>query len=410
MEKGEFTLISTDTASIIKQTVPLLEKHGETITNRFYHSMFTNHPELLNVFNITHQKQKTQPRALARTLLAAAANIDQLHLLAPAVERIAHKHRSIGVVPEQYAIVGKHLLQAIEEVLGPLASKEVMEAWEETYWKIADIFIQEEEKLYQEAENQIGGWRGFRPFVVERVEEESEIIRSFYLKPLDQKPIVSFLPGQYVSIKAQIPGEKVTHIRQYSLSDSPLRDYYRISVKREDARGDFPPGVVSNYLHGSIKEGSVIELSAPAGHFTLDLEKSTPVVFICGGVGFTPLMSMLNTLVELKSKRSITWIHAAINGRVHSMGEHVRQLAEKNDGLRAYVCYENPTEEDRQNGNFDFEGRIEKEWLKPLIPQDSDIYFCGPVPFMKHIQDSLWEFGVSKERMHYEFFGSDIGL
>lgn len=106
MEKGEFTLISTDTASIIKQTVPLLEKHGETITNRFYHSMFTNHPELLNVFNITHQKQKTQPRALARTLLAAAANIDQLHLLAPAVERIAHKHRSIGVVPEQYAIVG----------------------------------------------------------------------------------------------------------------------------------------------------------------------------------------------------------------------------------------------------------------------------------------------------------------
>lgn len=399
-----------ETISIVKQTVPVLREHGETITNHFYRRMFTKHPELLNLFNNTHQKQKTQPRALANTILAAAANIDTLDRLGPVVDRIAHKHCSVGVLADQYKIVGENLLAAIQEVLNLDANDKVIKAWEETYWKIADIFINYEEQLYQESENKVGGWRGFRSFVVDRIEDESEIIRSFYLKPVDNQPIAAFLPGQYISIKADIPGEKVTHIRQYSLSDSPLRNYYRISVKRQEGVDEFPKGIVSNYLHDSIKPGSVVELSAPYGDFTLDLEKSTPVVLIGAGVGYTPLMSMLNTLIDLKSKRSITWIHAVQNGRVHAMREHVLELAKKSDKLNTVFCYSDPTEEDRQNNRFDHEGFVEKEWLKPLISEDADIYFCGPTPFMRHIRDTLLEFGVSKERIHYEFFGSDIGL
>lgn len=403
-------MTQNETISIIKQTVPVLKEYGETITNHFYRRMFTKHPELLNLFNNTHQKQKTQPRALANTILAAAQNIDTLDRLGPVVNKIAHKHCSVGVLAEHYKIVGENLLVAIQEVLNLEADDKIIRAWEETYWKIADIFINYEEQLYQESENKVGGWRGFRSFVVDRIEDESEIIRSFYLKPVDNQPVAAFLPGQYISIKADIPGEKITHIRQYSLSDSPLRNYYRITVKRQEGVDQFPPGIVSNYLHDSIKTGSILELSAPYGDFTLDLEKSTPIVFIAGGVGFTPLMSMLNTLADIKSKRSITWIHGVRNGRVHAMKQHVVKLAQKMDNLNTVFCYGEPTEEDRQKESFDYEGYIEKEWLQPLIPENADIYFCGPTPFMRHIQNILLELGISKERMHYEFFNSDIGL
>jgi nitric oxide dioxygenase len=399
------------TIEIIKQTAPVLREYTETITTVFYSNMLNAHPELLNIFNITHQKVKRQQRALADTLIAAAEHIDKLEAITPAVLRIAHKHVSIGIVPEQYSIVGKHLLGAIKEVLGDAATPEILDAWAEAYQFLADIFIRVEAGLYDEAANKPGGWRGYRPFVVTRKVPESEIITSFYLKPADGGPISSYRPGQYISLKANIPSENITHIRQYSLSDAPGKDYYRISVKREDAREDLPAGIVSSWLHNQVKEGDILEISPPTGDFFLDEEKDTPVVLISGGVGLTPLVSMLNTLTEKGSKRDITYIHAAINGRVHAMKDHLRRVADTYDHVRYFVCYEKPSEEDRQAQNFDKEGFIDRTWLEEIIThKDADFYFCGPVPFMKTVKSALKEMGISDERIHYEFFGSAMSI
>lgn len=389
---------------IIKSTVPVLEKHGETITTRFYQLMFGNHPELLNIFNHANQKQGRQQKALAGTVYAAAMYIDNLEAILPVVKQIAHKHRSLGIKPEHYPIVGKHLLLAIKDVLKEAATDEIMNAWSEAYNLIADAFISVEAEMYDEAATQKGGWDGFRQFVVDRKVAESDVITSFYLKPRDQKAIANFIPGQYISLKLDVNDEKYTHIRQYSLSDSPGKDYYRISVKREESPTN-PDGVVSTYLHDSVKEGDILPVSAPAGDFVLDTKEDSPVVLLSGGVGLTPMLSMLKTVVDVQPQRKVTFIHAAQNGNVHALRDEVEALSSLKQ-VQSYFFYDSPTEEDRQNNRFDVEGYITKEWLeKNITLQDADFYFCGPVPFMKAINRSLKDLGVKENKIHFEFFG-----
>jgi nitric oxide dioxygenase len=400
------TMLSEKTIEIIKSTVPVLEKYGEQITKHFYQTMFANHPELLNIFNHVNQKEGKQQKALAASVYAAAQHIDNLEAILPVVKRIAHKHRSLGIKPEHYPIVGKYLLMAIKDVLGDAATDEIIEAWKEAYGVIADVFIQVEAEMYKETEEAEGGWKDFCKFVVAKKVKESDVITSFYLTPEDGGAISEFLPGQYVSVKLNIPGEEYTHIRQYSLSDAPGKDYYRISVKREAATEQKPAGIVSNYLHDHIQEGDILELSAPAGDFTLTMTDDTPVVLISGGVGITPMLSMLNTLAERQAERKVTFIHAAINGKVHAFHEHVSKLAKENKNISYYVCYQSPSEEDRQKQHFAKEGFIDLEWVQSIVKdKNADFYFCGPVPFMKTVYHALKEWGVPEERIHFEFFG-----
>ncbi|PLS07264.1 NO-inducible flavohemoprotein [Neobacillus cucumis] len=397
-------MLDQKTIEIIKSTVPVLEKHGETITTTFYKLMFGNHPELLNIFNHANQKQGRQQKALAGTVYAAAMYIDNLEAILPVVKQIAHKHRSLGIKPEHYPIVGKHLLMAIKEVLGDAATDEIIDAWAQAYNVIADAFISVEAEMYDEATSQQGGWSGFRNFVVDRKVVESDVITSFYLKPEDQRDIASFNPGQYISIKLEIAGEKFTHIRQYSLSDAPGKEYYRISVKKESGTAN-PDGMVSNYLHDHVNEGDILKVSAPAGDFILDTNKTTPVVLLSGGVGLTPMMSMLKTVVEVQPERKVTFVHAASNSNVHALRSEVEELTAL-DYVNSYVFYDSPTEEDRLNKRFDVEGYITREWLKDHVSfEESEFYFCGPVPFMKSINRSLKELGVNESRIHFEFFG-----
>lgn len=399
-------MLSEQTIRIIKSTVPVLEVHGTAITKRFYQMLFTNHPELLNVFNHVNQKQGKQPTALANAVYAAAANIDQLENILPAVKQIAHKHRSLGITAEQYPIVGQNLLAAIKDVLGDAATDEIIQAWSEAYGVIAQVFIDVEAEMYQAAELAEGGWAGFRPFTVARKVKESEVITSFYLVPQDRKAISAFLPGQYVTVKVNIAGEEYTHLRQYSLSDKPGQSFYRISVKREEGDEHKPGGKVSQYLHNSINEGDVLELTAPAGDFTLDVEDDRPALLISGGVGLTPLVSMLNTLVEQSPERKVYFIHAARNSQVHAMKQAITELAKQHSQLSVHWCYSEPSSEDRMQQCYDKEGFITAEWLKEIVPdQSAAYYFCGPVPFMKQINQALQSLGVSQNNIHYEFFG-----
>lgn len=399
-------MLSEQTIQIIKSTVPVLEVHGTAITKHFYQRMFSNHPELLNVFNHANQKQGRQQQALANAVLAAAQHIDRLEAILPAVKQIAHKHRSLGIKPEQYPIVGEHLLAAIKEVLGDAATDDILGAWAEAYGVIADVFISVEAEMYAEAEQQAGGWADFRAFKVIRKAEESDVITSFYLAPADGGSIAGFEPGQYISVKISIPGEEYTHIRQYSLSDAPGKPYYRISVKREDAGSDRPAGKVSVFLHEQVQEGDTLLVSAPAGDFVLDRGDSRPVVLLSGGVGLTPLMSMLNTLIETNPERQVTFIHAAQNGRVQAMQEHLAEVGAKHPQVSVHTCYDRPTEEDRAAKRHTKEGYIDLPWLQSVVPtKDASFYFCGPVPFMRLVNALLTEWGVPEKDIHYEFFG-----
>ncbi|GLB61237.1 NO-inducible flavohemoprotein [Cytobacillus sp. NCCP-133] len=403
-------MLDTKTIEIIKSTVPVLEKHGEDITRTFYKLMFTNHPELLNIFNHANQKQGRQQKALANSVYAAAKYIDNLEVILPVVTQIAHKHRSLGIKPEHYPIVGEHLILAIKEVLKEAATEEIIEAWTKAYGVIADAFIGLEKNLYEEAAQKQGGWNDFRTFTVAKKIKESEVITSFYFSPIDGGEIASYLPGQYISVKVNIPGEEYTHIRQYSLSDSPEKSYYRISVKKEEGTDIKPEGKVSNYIHNNLNEGDQIEISAPAGEFVLE-QTDKPVVLLSGGVGITPMLSMLHHLDASEISSETTFIHAALNGNVHAFADEVKEIEENNPLVKAYFCYDKPTDKDRKEKVFHKEGYVTSDWLQTIVSnKESQVYMCGPVPFMQAMYEALLEAGFKKENIRYEFFGPSLEL
>jgi nitric oxide dioxygenase len=408
---GEVTLHPA-TIRTVKATAPILRERGVEITRRMYERLFRNE-EIKNLFNQSHHGEEgTQPRALAGAVHAYADHIDHLEELGPMVERIAQKHVALNIAPEHYPYVGEALLGALGDVLGQAATEEVVAAWTEAYQFLADLLIRREAELYDEARAQPGGWVGWREFVVDRVVPESEVITSFYLRPEDGGQLMAFRPGQYLTLRPELPGHGHL-VRNYSVSCAPGRDYYRISVKREDAPEDqpyAPPGMVSTYLHREVAPGATLPVSAPAGDFFLDGSGNgageRPVVLLSGGVGLTPLMSMLDTLVDRGATRDIWYVHAALSGRHHAFREHLREVSAQHPNVRSYAFYEFPTVDDQVGSDYDRPGRITMDWLRHTVPiQEADFYFCGPRGFMRMLAIGLRALDVPEERIHFEFFG-----
>jgi nitric oxide dioxygenase len=401
-------MISKRTIQIVKDTAPVVAIHAEAITRRFYHLMFTGDPITKAYFNPAHQQLGDQQRALAGAICAYAANIDNLAVLGPAVELIAQKHCSLGILPEHYPIVGKHLLVAIKDVLGDVASDEVIAAWGEAYGQLAQIFIDREAEIYSEQSALAGGWNGYRRFIVDRKIPESEIITSFYLRPEDGGPLPAFRPGQYITVRID-PAKLSTPPRNYSLSDRPGLDYFRISVKREPGMSiGAPGGLVSTYLHNRVNLGDVVAIGPPCGEFTLNMEQvdSRPIVLISGGVGITPLMSMLKSLAYHGVTVPIRFIHAARNSRHHAFGNEVRCLAAEYPNIQTHFCYDAPLPDDRRRNRCDSTGFLNEELLGALLPTiESKFFLCGPKPFMLGVLECLNALNVSGSSIHFEFFG-----
>ncbi|GGA77116.1 NO-inducible flavohemoprotein [Ornithinibacillus halotolerans] len=394
--------LDQETIEIVKSTVPVLEKHGTNITKRFYQIMFENYPELKNIFNLTNQRKGDQPKALANAVYAAAKYIDNLETILPVVKQIAQKHRSLNIKPEHYPIVGENLLLAIKDVLGDAATDEIITAWEKAYGVIADVFISVEKEMYDEVKASPGGWVDFRDFKVTKKVVESDVITSFYLEPVDTNPLPLFKAGQYITVKAEIEDQPFNHLRQYSLSCASGEGYYRISVKREQAKDELPEGVVSNYLHNHVEEGSIIPISAPGGDFILDQDDSRPLVLMSGGVGLTPMMSMLETTIKDNPERKVIFIHAAQSSNVHAMKDRVKEITANNPQVSSYTIYDDPKDGDE----YDKSGYIDLEWLRTVIPtSDAAFYFCGPKGFMRASYHLLKQLEVQDTNIHYEIFG-----
>ena len=394
-------MLSAETLATIKSTAPLLAEQGKAITDLFYSKLFAQHPELQHIFNMANQAQGEQSRALAESVFMYATHIDTLQNLGPMVSRIAHKHASLQVAPEHYPIVGKYLLEAIQDHLGLDTDHPVLGAWAEAYGQLAGIFIQTEESIYSHNAMKPGGWRGFRPFVIRKIRDEASGIKSVYLQAEDGKPIASFEPGQYLGIKVRVPGHEYDEIRQYSLSDAPGKNHYRITVKAEST----PPshaGKVSNHLHGA-QPGDRVWVQPPTGDFTVK-HPDRELVLIAGGVGITPLLSML--LHRIESGADVTdlvFIHCCRDPAHHVMADELRQLSAQH-GFSYYVSYETGSGADHQ-------GYLDRTILSQWLTQpDADVYFCGPKPFMAAVNAQLLQMGFRDEQLHYEVFGPSTRL
>jgi len=406
-------MLSNPQKRLIKQTVPMLQAHGETLTHHMYDRMFKNNPEVRDYFNPAHQVEGHQQRALAGAIVAYAQHIDQPEAMSDAVELIAQKHVALTIQPEHYPIVGEHLLASIRDVLGEAATDEIVAAWSAAYEQLARIFIDREQQIYDQHRRDYG-WRDMKDFVVARREQASDTIVSLILEPADGQPLTPHHPGQYVGVHVTLPdGRRIK--RNYSLSNAPGTPYYRISVKRETAPdSETPDGVFSHYLHDQIKVGDRIALTPPCGEFTLDLppEDRTPLVFIAGGIGITPILSMLyGALQQSGTMRPIIVIQGALNGAVHAFADELQALNTRYSNLQLHVRYSHPRAEDRQLGRHDSEGVIDQSVLETMVGDTAaTYYFCGPTPMLSHVDQVLKARDVPASRRRYEFFGPAAAL
>ena len=252
---------------------------------------------------------------------------------------------------------------------------------------------------------------GFRDLKVVAKVKESAVITSFHIEPVNPEHWLAFEPGQFlvfrIPVAQEAAGENGYVLRNYSLSASPAATgRYRISVKREPAPAPgLPAGKSSCFLHDEVDVGHVLVAQGPRGDFVLDKTSTRPVVLLSGGVGLTPMVSMLHALASMSDRRAV-FIHACENGDVHALRDEVNGLVATRSGLAVHYCYRSPTERDKAGRRFHSEGMISPEILQRLLPiDDYDFYLCGPPPFMQAIYGMLRELGVPKQRIAYEFFG-----
>ncbi len=241
---------------------------------------------------------------------------------------------------------------------------------------------------------------GFRPLKVARMDRESSSVVSLVLEPADGRPLTVPLPGQFVVLRLRPQADAPPVLRSYSLSGLPDAARYRITIKEE------PHGIASTYLSTQLRTGDVLDVSAPRGAFTLQ-RGDRPVVLLSAGVGVTPVLAMLHALAAHASPRPVWWIYGARNGLDHPFAREVRDLLAKLPQARSHVRYSRPEATDRLGVDFDAAGRLTVTVLEKLgVPRESDFYLCGPPAFLEDFTAGLGGWGVARDRVHTEIFGS----
>ena len=270
--------------------------------------------------------------------------------------------------------------------------------------------VQETKLRCQEAELGKLLWNGHRKFTVAKKVRECEDVCAFYLKPHDGKPLPPFKPGQYLTFQLDIPGRDKPLVRCYSISDGPHRsEYYRVTIKKEKAppdRPELPPGVASSYFCDGVKEGDILNVKAPSGHFFLDLAKANPIVLIAGGVGVTPLLCMAHAIAAGGSKRE-TWFFFGVRNNEECIHQaELAKLAGEHSNFHLHICASRPGPGAVKGRDYQHEGRVSIELLKEVLPSNNfEYYLCGNGAFMKSITDGLAAWGVPEKDVYFEAFG-----
>jgi hypothetical protein len=257
------------------------------------------------------------------------------------------------------------------------------------------------------------GWRDFR--AAQRVfEDEAQSQCSFYLQPMDGRPLPPFKPGQFLTFAIDVASRPLDGVaalqpitRCYSLSDRPDPAYYRVTIKRVPASApEFPPGLSSNYFHDHIQVGDVLRVKAPAGHFFIDPDPNVPAVLVGGGIGITPMMSMLRWCIAQQPQRLVHLYYGLRNSREHAFKRLIEEMAAAHPALKLNVVYSRPCDSDLQGRDYQHQGHVDLDLLRRTLPHGRhQFYVCGPPALMQTLVPALAEWGVPVSDVHYEAFG-----
>ena len=258
-----------------------------------------------------------------------------------------------------------------------------------------------------------GAWPGWRDFRVKQrtFEDPAHSQCSFHLEPVDQAALPSFKPGQFLTFQLPVAqaGETRNIVRCYSPSDCPAGTRYRVTIKRVPPPGDqpgLPPGLSSTHFHDRIREGDVVQVKAPSGHFYIDSGSQTPVVLIAGGIGITPMISMLRWCLTEQPGRTIHLYYGLRNSNEQAFKPMLEELTRSTPNFHLHVSYSRPGENDVQGRDFQHAGHVSVELLQQTLPHGlHQFYVCGPPAMMESLIPALIHWGVPRNDLHYEAFG-----
>jgi len=383
-------MLSEKSRPVIEATLPLVGSRIGEITADFYKRLFSAHPELLDgLFSRSNQRSGEQQQALAGSIAAFATHLVNNPGTLPekVLSRIAHKHASLGIKEEQYGVVYEHLFAAIAADLADVITPEIAEAWTEVYWLMAHALIKLEKDLYA-AQANTKMWMPWRVVAKQAAGKDS---MTFTLEPADDTPVTAAKPGQYISVKVQLP-DGLRQVRQYSLSGDAGTSR-TFTTKLNDG------GEVSTALHNAVEPGDILEISNPYGEITLK-DGDGPVILASAGIGCTPTASILRSLALAGTERDVLVLHAERSMDSWALsGQMTADAAAIDAGLEVWLEAPQPGAK---------EGFMSLREVN--LPADASLYLCGPLPFMKKIRDEAIEAGIPATRIHYEVFGPDVWL
>ena len=252
-------------------------------------------------------------------------------------------------------------------------------------------------------------WTGFRKFKV-KTKKEGKDVTSAYLYPHDGKKLPPFKPGQYLTFQLRVPGEEKPIIRCYSLSQRPTSDYYRVTKKKVPPPRDkpeLPPGKSSTYFNEVLKDDDILDVKIPSGPFYLEPREQFPIVLIGGGIGITPVFSMLQTLVDVNNaEREIWFFYGVRNGKEIVYKDAIQDIAKKNANINVRVCFSDPDPTDKEGVDYQHAARVSVDLFKKVLPSNNyDYFICGPPPMMQTLVPDLETWGVPEKKIHFEAFG-----
>jgi ferredoxin-NADP reductase len=257
--------------------------------------------------------------------------------------------------------------------------------------------------------NVSGAWQGWREFRVARreYEDSGQTQCSFYLEPTDGLPLLPFKAGQFLTFELPIADRKV--VRCYSLSDRLDPKRFRVTIKRLSPpadRPDLPPGIASTHLHDKVQEGDLLKVKAPAGAFFLDTDTTVPAVFIAGGIGITPMISMLKSALVEQPERTLHLFYGVRHGGEHAFKRPVEGVACAHPNFHLHVVYSRPGPDDLLGRDFHHTGHVDVDLLRRSLPQGRhQFYVCGPASMMASLVPAIAELGVPPSDIRHESFG-----
>ena len=231
--------------------------------------------------------------------------------------------------------------------------------------------------------------------VCRQVQEITHDVRTFLFEPA-RPALFQYEPGQFVTLELQIGGRRVS--RCYTISTSPTRPHLLgITVKRQ------PRGLVSNWLHDTMAPGARISADGPFGVFTPARHAAPKYLFLSGGSGITPLMSMTRTLYDLGSDADVVFLHSARTPADIVFRRELETMASTMPTLRvAHVC-ESDAPREPWGG---LRGFLSAEMLRLVAPDLAErvVFCCGPAPYMAAVRRMLGDLGFDMQNYHEESF------